>query len=185
MSELPPDCVARIRAGELAAFEGLYRVMHAPLVAFATRYTGESARAEELVQDVFFAVWQERASWPVQGSASAYLYAAVRNRALNLRRRDAVESDWIDDEAQPAVRVLHATPPTAAEVFERDETVERVRAAMTRLPERCGLVMQMRWHGNLSHAEIAEVLGISVKGVEHQLSRGLRALRGMLGGPER
>ena len=50
-------------------------------------------------------------------------------------------------------------------------------AAMESLPERCRLVMQLRWREQLSYAEIAEVMQISVKGVENQLARGLAALR--------
>ena len=53
----------------------------------------------------------------------------------------------------------------------------RVRAAIGHLPERCRLVMQLRWQEQLSHSDIASVMGISLKGVEIQLARGLRALR--------
>jgi RNA polymerase sigma-70 factor, ECF subfamily len=52
-----------------------------------------------------------------------------------------------------------------------------VRAAIAQLPERCRLVMQLRWQEQLGYSEIASILGISVKGVEIQLARGLRALR--------
>jgi RNA polymerase sigma-70 factor, ECF subfamily len=179
--EIPPDCVTRVRAGDVAAFEALFRAMHQPLVAFAIRYTGDLARAEELVQDLFFDTWQSRATWSVAGSATAYLYAAVRNRGLNIRRRDAVEQDWADDEAQPAVRALHAAPAMADAVLESAETLARLTDAISRLPSRCALVMQMRWHGGLSYAEIAGVLGISQKGVENQLWRGLKALRAEFG----
>jgi RNA polymerase sigma-70 factor, ECF subfamily len=177
MVELPGDCVARIRSGDVSAFEALFRAMHAPLLAFGTRYTGDSARAEELVQDLFFEVWTRRATWEVRGSVKAYLYSALRNRALNLRRRDAVEQDWATDST-------HATEdagimPSSAESdpFAPPEMLAQLTDAMAQLPERCALVMQMRWHGGLSYAEIATTLGISVKGVENQLNRGLKALR--------
>jgi RNA polymerase sigma-70 factor, ECF subfamily len=181
MVDLPPDCVSRVRAGDLVAFEGLYRAMHQPLLAFATRYLSEVARAEELVQDLFFDLWRTHADWRVTGSVSAYLYAAVRNRALNLRRRDAVEQGWADDEAHDDVRVLHAAPAPADTILETAELTARLATAMARLPARCGLIMQMRWHGGLSYADIATTLGISQKGVENQLSRGLKALRAELG----
>ncbi len=177
MPELPDDCVRRIRAGDLSAFEALYRAMHAPLLAFAARYTGETSRAEELVQDLFFDLWRTRADWNVTGSVSAYLYAALRNRALNLRRRDALEADWVHDEAYDGVRELHRAPPVADAQLESAEIVSRLGKAFAALPTRCALIMQMRWHGGLSYAEIASTLGISIKGVENQLARGLKALR--------
>jgi RNA polymerase sigma-70 factor, ECF subfamily len=175
--DLPPDCVQRIRQGDLGSFEQLYRAMHAPLVSFATRYVGDGGRAEELVQDLFFDLWRSREEWIVRGSIKSYLYGALRNRSLNIRRRDAVESDWAADEAHEPVRALHGAPPRADGVLEAEELHARLRDAIAGLPERCALVMQMRWHGGLSYAEIAAVLEISVKGVENQLARGLKTLR--------
>jgi len=70
--------------------------------------------------------------------------------------------------------------PTSArcdDLLDEVERRNRLRAAIEALPERCRLVMQLRWEEQLSHAEIADVLGISVKGVERQLSRGLQFLR--------
>ncbi len=174
---LPAECVARIRAGDINAFEALYRVMHAPLLAFGARYTGDVARAEELVQDLFFDVWTRRSTWEVRGSVTAYLYAALRNRALNLRRRDAVEHDWVNGSAHATDDASDLQPSAADDQFASDDMLAELADAMARLPERCALVMQMRWHGGLSYADIASTLGISVKGVENQLSRGLKALR--------
>jgi RNA polymerase sigma-70 factor (ECF subfamily) len=171
----------RIRAGDLGAFEVLYREMHAPLVTFASRYLGDASRAEELVQDLFFELWQTRAEWYVTGSVTAYLYKAVRNRALNLCRRDAVERDWADDEAHDDVRSLHPSPVSADVMVETTEVLHRLTVALARLPGRCALVMQMRWYGGLSYADIAATLGISTKGVENQLARGLKALRAEFG----
>lgn len=180
MIELPTDCVERVREGDVHTFERLFRAAHAPLLAFATRYLDDAARAEELLQDLFFDLWRTRADWQVTGSVSAYLYAAVRNRALNLRRRDAVEERWAADEAREEIRALHPTPSSTDVMLEQTERHTQLAAAMQRLPTRCALVMQMRWHGGLSYAEIAVTLGISIKGVENQLSRGLTALRRQL-----
>jgi RNA polymerase sigma-70 factor (ECF subfamily) len=179
--EVPEDCVERVRVGDLEAFEALFRTTHAPLLAFGTRYVGDAARAEELVQDVFFTLWERRAEWIVTGSVPAYLFAAVRSRALNLRRRDAVEQRWADDEAHEPVRALHPPPPRADTMLETTEARARLEAAMAALPPRLAQVMVMRWYGGLSYAEIANTLGISVKGVENQLGRGLKALRAALG----
>ncbi len=155
--------------------------MHPALLAFGTRYVGDAARAEELVQDVFFTLWERRAEWIVTGSVPAYLFAAVRSRALNLRRRDAVEQRWADDEAHEHVRALHPPPQRADTMLETTEARARLEAAMAALPPRLAQVMLMRWHGGMSYAEIANTLGISAKGVENQLSRGLKALRAALG----
>ena len=172
------DVVARVRAGDERAFERLFRAHYDGLCGFVIRYVHQRALAEELVQDLFAALWARRESWEVRGgsgSVRAYLFAAARNRALNLRARRAVERDW--EAAETDVRELHRAPPRADDALEAAELHARLDAAIESLPERCRLVMQLRWRDQLSYAEIAEVMGISTKGVENQLSRGLKALR--------
>ncbi|MEP6619980.1 MAG: RNA polymerase sigma-70 factor [bacterium] len=181
--EHSPETVARIREGDVAAFESLYRAMHQPLRTFATRYLGDTGRAEELVQDLFFDIWKSRAEWQVAGSVRSYLFSAVRNRALNMCRRETVERDWADDEAGDSVRALHPAPPRPDTELERAELSAQLTRALASLPERCALVMHLRWQDTMSYADIAQVLGISVKGVEVQLARGLRYLRNRIGAP--
>jgi RNA polymerase sigma factor (sigma-70 family) len=113
----------------------------------------------------------------VHGSVRGYLFAAVRNRALNLRKRQAVERDWEEDEAITDVRDLHQSPEQADEALDRADLRARLDAALDSLPERCRLVMHLRWREQMRHAEIAAMMGISVKGVEIQLARGLRTIR--------
>jgi RNA polymerase sigma-70 factor (ECF subfamily) len=155
----------------------MYRAFHPTLVAFASRYVGDAARADELVQDLFLDLWRKRSTWTVQGSVRSYLFSAVRNHALNVRRRDGVERDWAGDEAHDDVRALHAPPVSPDAMLDADELRERLASALAALPERCAIVMQLRWREGLSHQEIAEVMGISSKGVENELARGLRAVR--------
>jgi RNA polymerase sigma-70 factor, ECF subfamily len=181
MTELDRALVDRIRGGDRQAFEVLFREMYQSLVAFAARYVGDD-RAEELVQELFLDLWAARDRWDVHGSVRSYLFTAARHRALNVRRRDAVERDWATEESHDDVRALHPHPVIPDAALEREEEQQAVAAAFALLPERCRLAMQLRWRDGLSYAEIAEVLGISVKGVENQLGRGLRALRQRLGG---
>jgi RNA polymerase sigma-70 factor (ECF subfamily) len=171
------DLARRIRDGDQSALEALFREHYGPLCRFANRYLHDRASAEDLVQDVFTSIWAARLRLEVRGSLRSYLFAAVRNRALNLRKHQLVEHEWERDEALPDVRVLHRAPPRPDELLDDVERHNRLRAALDALPERCRLVMQLRWEEQMSHAEIAEVLGITVKGVERQLARGLRALR--------
>lgn len=179
--ERPEEIAARVRAGDAGALEALFRQHYSALCDFAVRYVREDALAEELVQDLFADLWARRTEWQVRGSVRAYLFGAVRNRALNLRKRQAVEQDWARDEALGEVRSLHPAPERADDALERRELRARVRAAVESLPERCRLVMHLRWREQMRHAEIASVMGISVKGVEMQLSRGLKAIRERLG----
>jgi len=155
----------------------MFKAHYAALCRFAHPFVRSTDAAEDIVQDVFAALWATRHSVAIGTSLRAYLYAAVRNRALNNRRHQTVAAEWALDEANDDVRALHPAPPQPDHALARAELDSQLDAALQALPERCRLVMRLRWQEELSYAEIAEAMGISVKGVEKQLARGLQALR--------
>jgi RNA polymerase sigma-70 factor (ECF subfamily) len=167
------------RPGDAAAFERLFRTHYEALCRFAVRYVGDGATAEELVQDLFTQLWVDRDRWPEPQNVRAYLFTAVRNRALNVGQRRQVEADWV---AAETITASHATDADdEPSRFESDESRNSLQRAIEELPERCRLVMHLRWRDQMSHADIARIMGISVKGVEAQLARGLRSLRAAFG----
>lgn len=168
----------RIRRGELNAMETLFRMLYAPLCSFAAGLVRSSDAAEDVVQEVFVALWANHARWEVRGNPRPYLYRAVRNRSLNAirqqTRRDLSGRVAPDDEGPPGM----GQPQRAAdEQVLADEISLEVQRAVDSLPERARLAAVLRWRHGLKYQEIAEVLGISVKGVENQLARSLKTLR--------
>ena len=84
----------RVRRGDLAAFEEIFRAMHAPLCEVADSYVQSQAVAEEIVQDLFFAIWMKRDRLPNVDSLQAYLFTAARNRCLHHLRHRAMVRRW-------------------------------------------------------------------------------------------
>jgi RNA polymerase sigma-70 factor (ECF subfamily) len=184
--DLPLDLAARIAHGDTSAFELLYRSMAPRLCAYVTRYVGDADRAADLVQQLFLDLWTSRRRWDVRSGLRAYLFSAARNRALNARRHARVEHDWSERaEASPGLEpVSPREREDALQGLLRREAEGAVQRAVAALPERCRLVMYLRWYEGLSYAEVAEVMGISTKGVENQLARGLAAVRRKVGDAE-
>src|SRR5262245_35218046 len=151
------DLVTRVRAGDERAFETVFRTHYPSLCDFAVRYVREEALAEELVQDLFADLWARRAQWDLHASLRGYLFSAVRNRALNLRRRQAMEHDWEREEVANDSPAFQRSPERADDRLEREELRARVNAAVESLPERCRLVMHLRWREQMPHAEIASI----------------------------
>jgi len=178
---LPLDLDDRIQRGDPVAFEALFRAYYEPLVRFAVRYAQSIAVAEELVQDVFARVWLDRTEWPAPRNRKAYLFTAVRNRALNAGRRQQLETDWVDAEIADADSAGNPSEAETVPLAQNPHALAHLDRAVASLPERCRLVMHLRWREGMSYAEIATVMGISSKGVENQLARGLRALRRAFG----
>jgi RNA polymerase sigma-70 factor (ECF subfamily) len=159
----------RIRAGDVEAFEGLYRAYWERLYAFAFRYMHSKEDAEEVVQEVFFRIWRGRSHWVPAGAVRNYLYLAVRNSARDRLERAAVARRW---------RISQGG--TDAEVqsdLEARDLVAAVERAISELPDKRSAVCKLRLIDELSYAQIAERLGISEKTVETQLARGLKFLR--------
>ena len=110
LSRSSADLVARVRGGEARAFEELFRREYAALCRFADRYVDDGPASEDLVQDLFASIWSNRARLDVRGSLRAYLFTAVRNRALNVRKHTLVEREWAREETATQVRALHRPP---------------------------------------------------------------------------
>jgi RNA polymerase sigma-70 factor (ECF subfamily) len=171
----------RIRAGDVRAFEALFRAYHARLVTFVEGYLHSREAAEEVVQDVFLKIWNGREGWEVRGSVRGYLYASARNTALNTARRRRLETRGLERLGAGPGGVVAPLPERGAlERLESEETAAQVRRAIDHLPERSRQVVRLRWEHGLRYAEIAEIMGISVKGVENQLSRAMKTLRASL-----
>jgi len=148
--------------------------------------------AEELVQEVFLALWRDRRDWDVQLSVRAWLYAAVRHHALNhlrhervaarLRERTAAGRDasteYASTDAQPVA--MGAAALDAHESTEARELEQIVTTAIAALPERRRLAMMLRWKHDLSAAEIATVLGTTPESARVLLTRARQELAALL-----
>jgi RNA polymerase sigma-70 factor (ECF subfamily) len=177
------ELAARVRSGDGAAFEALFRRYYRRLHAFAETYVGSSEVAEDLTVDVFVRIWERRAEWSLRGGPKSYLYAAVRNEALAwLRRRKMVErahADLVRDERRPGM----GGPPAAADAqVQAHELADAVERATARLPERTREAFVLHRRHGLSYAEVAQTMGISPRTVEVLIRRAFQALRTQLGG---
>lgn len=164
------ELVDLVRRGEVTAFETIYRAHHAALCAFAATLVDSTALGDEIVADLFLAIWDQRANWRPDHGVAAYLYRAVRNRAANVRRGIARERlrhlAVVDEEA--------VVPPPSVDHADRAQVMARTIANLS--PER-RLLIRLRWGEGLSYSEIADRLGISTAAVQMQMSRLLRILR--------
>jgi RNA polymerase sigma-70 factor (sigma-E family) len=155
-----------------AAFIEVLRSGLPKVQRIARLMTGNADAAEELVAE---AIARSLPRWRagVVNDGPAYVLRVVvnlaghrwRRRALGLRR-DHAALDWM----RPAI-------DTEASLAERDRTLQ----AVMRLPRRRRVVVVLRFYDDLSEAQIADVMGISVGTVKSQLSRALEQLRADLG----
>lgn len=170
------ELARRMRLGDERALEVIFRTYYPGLVGFVRRYVKTTEIAEELVQDLFLKIWSRRGSLGAIDSVKTYLFRAARNTALNHLRRRKLEHEWVEKE-QGEVSEEQGMEGSGDETVEESELAAAVRAAVDRLPPRCREVFMLSRDGGLTYAEIAKSLGISIKTVETQMGRALKALR--------
>ncbi len=169
----PDELTRRLQSSDREAFSQLFDSLHVPLVRYARRFTVDDATAYDLLQDVFVTLWERRRTLSIKSSIQAMLYTMIRNRALNLKRRDK----WYDREA--SVSDAEATDSTAPpdDVLEAVGLANRLKVWIGQMPERrAEAFMLSRYHG-LSHREIGTIMGVSERTVDTHILLALRELR--------
>ncbi|MEX2585366.1 MAG: RNA polymerase sigma-70 factor [Balneolaceae bacterium] len=170
--------IRHIRQGDHYAFEALFKEYYRPLSRFAWRYVESRSGAEELVQDLFADLWEKREELVIEGALRPYLYRAVRNRALNAIKREKRESEY----ATRWKETIEPVDEMKIEHFESEQERQRriqqmIGEAIEELPPRSRMTYKLHRYDGLTYEEIAEVMNVSVKTVESQMTRTLQILR--------
>jgi RNA polymerase sigma-70 factor (ECF subfamily) len=150
------------------------------LRAFALEYVKSREIAVEVVHDVFLRIWQRRERLDIRESFKAYIYRATRNRALDVVKRDALERRYVEEALLESVAGESFAPASAQKLLEQHDLAAAMERVVGEFPERRRMVFTLRWKSGLRHEEIAELMGISTKTVENQITRALRELRARL-----
>jgi RNA polymerase sigma-70 factor, ECF subfamily len=165
----------RIRSGDEAAFESLFRAYFDELCSFSWRYVRSTVEAQDLVQDVFVSLWHRRAGLNMVVPVRPYLYAAVRNESLKvLEHRDVVRR------AQDIISRQSSFAPMPDEELTYDLLARTVQRIIAALPVRRREIFVLHRQHDLTYREIADLLGISVRTVETHIARALDAFRAEL-----
>jgi RNA polymerase sigma factor (sigma-70 family) len=169
----------RTARGEQSSFDALFRECVGDVHGYALSLLGDRAAAEDVTALAFERLFRSRRRLdPRRGTPRALLFTIARNAALDeLRRRRRQPL------ASPAEELLAA--PAVIDEAQDVERRESVRRALVALPPREREIVLLKFHGQLSNAELAQALGISESNAGTRLHRALERLReGELGSEE-
>ena len=180
--ESPDDrsLVARVKRGDVAAYDTLVRRYLRRASAIARRLLGNAEDAEDLVQDAFVRALGRIHRFDEDRAFGPWFFRLLINAGLNARKsraRRAMEPEHSD---------LPSTAAGPEQLLERREIVERFEKAVQALPPRQRLIVTMYEVDGLSSHEIAEMLGISPETVRwhhHQARHALRSALAMFREP--
>lgn len=167
------DIAGRIRKGDIGQFESLFRSSYASLVKYAGTLIRDQDTAEEIVQDLFVRLWQEKDKIKIESSLNGYLFRSVHNRCLHyIEHRKVVERH-----AEEMSAAIPDTTEDPSEILHYRELQARIAKILEKLPERCGTIFCLSRFEGLKYSEIAERLSVSVKTVEASMGRALKEFR--------
>ena len=168
--------IAGLKKGSKEAFDEIYRLYAGRLLAYCVQYTKCREDAEEIVQDVFVALWNSRRDIRQEETLRSLLFTISKHRVINAYRstlNSPVYEDYVD--YQNDLSVSEDCHP-----MEYEQYVRIVKDTIRRLPSTQQRVITLSRFSQLSNKEIAERLSLSEQTVKNQLSIGLKALREML-----
>lgn len=159
-----------IRERDQAAMATIFDRYARMAYSVAFRVLGDSAQAEDVMQDVFFQLWQAPESFATgRGSLGAWIAVVVRNRAIDVLRKRR-PSDPVEEV------VLPAGVDVAADV-EQHTMVQRIRTLLKGLPAEQRSTVEMAFFDGLTHSEIAERTGDPLGTVKTRIRAALTSVR--------
>lgn len=147
--QVAADILEGIKQGNEQAFEQVFRTFYAPLCGYATKLLGTTEDAEEVVQAVFFKIWERRAALQIETSFKAYIYRAVHNACLNQIKHEKVK--------QQHAAFVKATQLEGVDddLLEQRELEQEIGRAIEQLPEKCKEVFELNRFEGLKYKEVA------------------------------
>jgi RNA polymerase sigma-70 factor, ECF subfamily len=162
--------VSAIRSGDEQAMAQLYE-RYSPIVySVALRVLGDTAAAEDILQEVFMQLWRSPDAFDAsRGSLPGWLAVITRNRAIDSLRKRRPETDITD--------VVVSIEPDLASKAEWSRVLEKIRSVLGGMSAPQRLALEMAFFDGLTHTEIAEKTGEALGTIKTRIRAGLVTLR--------
>ena len=161
----------QLRDGDLQAFKTLFESLYSHLLNYGISLTRDNEVSQELIQEIFLKLWENRTKTHIRGPLKAYLFTAMNNRALNWIRHEKIKRAYENESLKDAMSGVELPPHISPFLS------EAIKNAIDTLPERALQIFNLTQLEGNSNKEAALKLGISVKTVENQLNRARKILQ--------
>lgn len=161
-------------------FETIFLELYPALCLYALKFVGEADEAKDIVQDVFERFWNENDQLINKLLMKTYLYKAVKNRALNYKKRESRLSRIDGLFSNSALSTQWMEDSDGLSILSFSELQKDIEDAINELPLQRQIIFRLSRFQNMKHKEIAEELNIAPKTVETQIYRSLIFLKNKL-----
>lgn len=169
------ECIIqkKLNDGDVSGLEIIFHGYYNDLCRYVMIFLRDEQVAKNIVQDLFVSIWENRLNIQFHKSIEAYLYQACRLNTLNyIRNRDRREKKNIELGNNTSIEI--EGPDANFELHELEKILDE---AIALLPDRCRQIFIMSRQRDLSYAEIAKQLGLSVKTVDNQINKAIKKIK--------
>jgi len=175
------DLIKNLKENDIKTYNLLYRRYYTRIYDFANSYVRDSFTADNLVQDAFMALWENRGKLASDTNIPSYLLTIVKNKALNylchIKTKIKVEGN-IQEHYLRELELRCATLSSCnPELMFRADVENIIKDTIESLPEQCRKTIILSRFEGLSNKEIADKMNISLKGVEYHITKALKMLK--------
>ena len=181
MNLIRKEIVNKILEGDKTSFEYVYRYYYPRLVHFTNQYLNDKETSNNIVQDVFTELWDNKEKLLPDTNLTAWLFTVAKNKSLKVIARITTQQRYyhhIQSRQLSANYKALTDFDTSDSLFEELEYL--INAALKKLPPTCKKVFEMSRFEDRKNREIAEELKLSIKTVEAHLTKALKALKAEL-----
>ena len=164
------ELLESLGSGNEHAFEEIYNRYWERLYKNASNILRDEDQSTDVVQEIFISLWTKREVTSIDNLAG-YLHRAVKFQIANVIRHQKIRESFFDEVKALSLRIENYDP------YDQCELLEVLDKGVDDLPEKCRKIFELSRRENLSHKEIADRLGISLRTVENQISIALKRLR--------
>jgi RNA polymerase sigma-70 factor (ECF subfamily) len=171
------ELMREIKADNMFAFDLIYKKYSKKIYKFGYSLLKSHEETENLVQDVFLNLWENRHKVEKDSSIKSYIFAITYNSAISILRKKAMESKFV--EYLKSLQIIYEKPVNME--LEYTELTNKINEIVYALPQRQKEVYLLHKVEALKYSEIAVLLDISVNTIENHMSRALKTIRKKLG----
>lgn len=163
----------RLTEGYEDALEELHKIFFDHLFQWAMAIVHSKPMAEEIVEDVFLRIWNQRLQITEVNNLKSYLYTITRNISLDYLRKSSGKRSYSLEEVSLPLLMVESTPE---DLMISAEIIKKINLAINDLPPKCKLIFKLIKVDGLKYREAADVLNINLKTVEAQMRIALKKL---------
>jgi RNA polymerase sigma-70 factor (ECF subfamily) len=175
------DLMPLVERKDPRAFEIVYDRHGGAAFSLAYRMVGNRSAAEDITQEAFLSLWRSGARYDrARGSVRTWLLGIVRNRAIDLLRREVMQAPAISFDDEISADKRPSSPVETDVEALRREAAREVRGVLSELPGDQMRVIELAYFGGLTHSQIADMLGMPLGTVKGRMRLGMEKIRARL-----